>query len=127
MLEILQGRWDSSTSHQTMRELTAEELNYVSGGDGGGGSCSAGDCGASASDGSDAAGTLAEVTVTSSQNDGIGDQQAQQLMTQIEFAFTDPLAALLGFFSLIGNASIPSMNYPTIPVNPMGDPSPGGP
>jgi hypothetical protein len=110
-----------------MRKLTAEEIFYVSGGDDGGGSCSAGDCGASSTSGSDSAGTLSEVTVTESQNDGIGDQQAQQLVSHIEFAFTDPLAALLGFLSLIGNSSFPSMNYPTIPVNPMGDPSPGGP
>ena len=133
---------DQQASCTSFRELTQDELMLVSGGDDPGDSSSDG-AGDSGTDGgsvsvgtSTTPGELGTVTVTADApadpSGGIGDQQAQQLARGIEFAFTDPAAAIFAFLTEIQHA--PSLGFPAAPGqdvmgNPTGinPPDPAGP
>jgi hypothetical protein len=118
------------------RELSPEEIMFVSGGDDPGDSSSdgTGDDGASASVGSSSTpGTLGEVTVSAPAEgnpggSGIGQAQAQQLMQNIENASQNPFFAFMLFTGTLAQAASnpPTPGLPAL-GNPMGDPDPGHP
>ena len=120
------------------RELSPEEVMFVSGGDdpgdgsgvGSDGNGGTGDDGSSVSVGSSSTpGILGEVTVSApaegdAGGSGIGQAQAQQLMQNIEIANTNPILAFIMFNAMLVQAANPPTN-PTPPLgNPMGDPTP---
>jgi hypothetical protein len=85
--------------HRGFRELSDDELFYVSGGDDGcaiGDSGADGNCAAQGETGTVTGATLPSVTITASP-DTIGDAAATNLVNSIDLAFTDPIMALIMF------------------------------
>lgn len=107
MLMNLFERPAQSKKREGIRELSADEMIYIGGGD---------DPGDSSTDGGDP---------SDSPDTGMSQTDAQNLVSNIDLAFNNPAIALGLLAATLANG-LPGMNPNAgVSSNPMGDPSPG--